>query len=252
MFAIERRKAILDVLKKDKSVTVKNLSEQFYIGEATIRRDLEKLEKSGLVNRTYGGAVLIEGLHTEVPLYVRESERREEKNTISKLASKLINNGEIVILDSSSTTLRMVSTLHNLTDLSVITNGARTAVDLAEVRNIKVYCTGGVLRENSLSYIGETAKVFLNNFNADILFFSCRALSMDKGITDSNEEEAALRKLMIKSSKTSVLLCDSTKFDQTSFCRIGDVDCVDYIITDRAPSSMWIDYFREHDIELMY
>lgn len=252
MFAIERRKAIFDVLKKEKSVTVRKLSEQFYIGEATIRRDLEKLKKSGLVNRTYGGAVLIEGLHTEVPLYVRETERREEKNTISKLASKLISNGDIVILDSSSTTLRMVSTLHNLTDLSVITNGARTAVDLAEVRNIKVYSTGGVLRDNSLSYIGEMAKAFLNNFNADILFFSCRALSMDKGITDSNEEEATLRKLMIKSSKTSVLLCDSTKFDHTSFCKIGDIDCVDYIITDTKPSSMWIDYFKEHDIELVY
>lgn len=252
MFAIERRKEILELLRKQKAVTVKDLSNKFFIGEATIRRDLEKLEKSGLLNRTYGGAVLLEGLHTEIPLYVRESERKQEKDTIACFASKYVSNGDIIIMDSSSTTMMMNSYLQSKTDVTIITNGAKTAVDLAEMKTFNVYSTGGKLRENSLSYIGETANKFFNNFNADTLFFSCRALSMKRGITDSNEEEAMLRKLMIQASRRSVLLCDSTKFDKTSFCKIGDVMCIDTIITDIKPNEEWIAFLKEQEIDLIY
>lgn len=250
MFAIERRKEILEHLKKHKAVTVKELSNRFYIGEATIRRDLEKLEKSGLINRTYGGAVLLEGLHAEIPLYVRESEKKEEKDKIASLASEYVSNGDVIIMDSSSTTIRMIPYLANKTKLTIITNGAKTAVDLAELKNFKVYSTGGKLRENSLSYIGETANKFFNNFNADTLFFSCRALSIERGITDSNEEEAILRKLMIQSSHKSVLLCDSSKFDRTSFCKIGHINYIDTIVTDKKPNDKWIEYLSEQNVKL--
>lgn len=252
MFAIDRRQAILELLKKRKSVTVKELSEQFFIGEATIRRDLDKLKKSGLINRTYGGAILLEGPHAEIPLSVRESERKKEKDNIASLASSYISNGDIIIMDSSSTTMKMIAHLHNKTDLTIITNGAKTAVDLADLKSFKVYCTGGVLRDNSLSYIGETAKRFFDNFNADMLFFSCRALSFDKGITDGNEEEAMLRKLMIKSSHKAILLCDSTKFNKTSFCTIGDFGDIDVLITDKKPSDEWAQFLIEQEVDVVY
>lgn len=251
MFAIERRQAILDWLKTEKSATVKALSQKFFIGEATIRRDLEKLEKSGLISRTYGGAVLLEGQNAEVPLSVREYERKQEKGIISDLASELINSGDTLILDSSSTTIRMIPFLRIYTDLTIITNGAKTAVELAEETNFNIYCTGGRMRENSLSYIGESANAFFERFNADIVFFSCRALCMKKGITDSNEQEAKLRKLMIQSSSKSVLLCDHTKFDKASFCKIGDFDDIDVLITDEQPNKEWKCYLNDCDVELI-
>lgn len=242
----------MNILKAQKSVTVAELSSKFFIGEATIRRDLEKLEKKGLLKRTYGGAVLLEGLDTEIPLFVRESEQKDAKEVIGHTASKLVCDGDIIIMDSSSTTLKMVPYLKGKDKLTVITNGAKTAVELGELLHIKVYCTGGMLRENSLSYIGELAKRCTEDFFVDTLFFSCRAISMEKGLTDSNEDEAELRKLMVKSCRRTVLLCDSTKFDKVSFCKIGGFDKVNCVITDKKPSSPWIDFFKEKGVELMH
>jgi len=189
MFAIERRQAIFEYLKEKKSVTVKQLSKKFFIGEATIRRDLERIGKDGMISRTYGGAVLISGTHTEVPLSVRETNKKDEKEIIAKLASKFIRNGDIIIMDSSSTAMMMIGCFGKNDDITVITNGAKTAVSLAQQTSFKVYATGGQMRENTLTYYGESANEFIDKFSADTLFFSCRALSMEKGIVDPNEED---------------------------------------------------------------
>lgn len=252
MFTIERQKEIISLLKNKKSVTVAELSEKFFIGEATIRRDLDKLEKKGLLKKTYGGAVLIEGLDIEIPLSVRETEQKSEKEVIGQLASRLIHDNEAVIIDSSSTTLRIVPHLKNINNLTVITNGAKTAVELGDLRSVKVYCTGGMLRENSLSYIGEISKKCVENFFADTLFFSCRGISMEKGLTDSNESEAELRKVMIKNCRSAALLCDHSKLGKISFCRISDFDEIDYIITDKKPSPEWVNFFNEKGVELIH
>ncbi len=252
MFAIERRHAILDYIKEKKSVTVKELSKKFFIGEATIRRDLEKIEKEKNISRTYGGAVLIEGAHIEVSLAVRETNLKSEKEIIAKLACKKIKNGDIIIMDSSSTAMMMINKFEKNDDLTVITNGAKTAVNLAEQTRFKIFATGGQMRENTLTYYGESANVFIKKFNADILFFSCSSLSMDKGIADPNEEEAKLKRLMIESSEKSILLIDHTKFNSTAFCKIGCIDIVDMVITDKKPNDGWIKHFIENEIELVY
>ncbi len=252
MFAIQRQQQIMDILRIDKSVTVTQLSKKFYTSEATIRRDLNMLEKLGLLKRTYGGAVLLEGLNMEIPLSVREEEQREEKEIIGQIAASLVKDGDTIIMDSSSSTLKMVPYLKGKDKITVITNGAKTAVKLGELLHIKVYCTGGRLRENSLSYIGQLARRCIEGFFTDSVFFSCRALSMDKGLTDASEDEAELRRLMMKNSKKSILLCDNTKFDKESFCKIGDLESIDYIVTDKKPSSQWMDFLRQNNIKILY
>ena len=252
MFTIERQKEIMSLLKDKKSVTVIDLSRKFFIGEATIRRDLDKLERMGLLKKTYGGAVLLEGLDMEIPLSVRESEQKSEKDVIGQIASSLVSDSDIIIMDSSSTTLKIVPHLKGKSSLTVITNGAKTAVELGELLHIKVYSTGGMLRENSLSYIGELSRRSIEGFFADTLFFSCRAISLEKGLTDSNESEAELRKTMIKSCRKAVLLCDNTKFDRISFCRIGEFDDINYIVTDKKPEERWLEFFSDKKVEVIY
>jgi DeoR/GlpR family transcriptional regulator of sugar metabolism len=251
MFTIERQQAIINLLKAEKSLSVAHLSKEFFIGEATIRRDLEKLEKAGLLRRIYGGAVLLEGLNSEIPLSVREMELKEEKNNIAYLACRMVNHGDTIIMDSSSTILKMIPHLKDKDRLTVITNGAKTAVELGGLSNIKVYCTGGVLRENSLSFIGEPAKRFVETFYAETLFFSCRAISMEKGITDSNEDEAGLRRLMMKNSKKVVLLCDHNKFNQISFSKIADFEHIDMLITDQKPVQEWSDLLKGKNVDVV-
>lgn len=252
MFAIERQQEIMNILKETKSVTVAHLSKKFFIGEATIRRDLEKLEKMGLLRRTYGGAVLLEGLDKEIPLAVRESEQKNAKDTIGQSAAAMVCDGETIIMDSSSTTLKMVPHLKGKNNLTVLTNGAKTAVELGELLHIKVYCTGGMLRENSLSYIGEPARNCVGRFFVDTVYFSCRAISMEQGLTDSNEDEAELRRMMLKSCRKAVLLCDSTKFDKVSFCKIGDFSGIHCVITDIKPASQWMDFLKKKEIHVVF
>jgi len=252
MFLIERHQAILNLMNDVKSITVKELSHRLQTGEATIRRDLAKLEKSGVLKRTHGGAVLSDRILEEIPLIIRETENESEKKRIARIASSLIEDGDFIVLDSSSTALRMIPHLKKFNNLTVLTNGARTAVELAGLQGVKVYSTGGFLREKSLSFIGPAANAFFKDFNPDYLFFSCRALSIEKGLSDYDEQETLLRKKMIEAAAKTVLLCDHSKFDKTSFFRIGPVNCIDTIITDKKPSRQWSDYLEEQQIELIY
>lgn len=252
MFGLERQQQILNILKTDKSTSVSSLAKQFFICEATIRRDLEKLEKMGLCKRTYGGAVFIEGLDAEIPLIVRETEQKDQKQLIGKAAANLVKDSDIIFMDSSSTVLKMLPYLKGKSNLTIITNGAKAAIDFGEELHTKVYCTGGRLRENSLSYIGETARRCLENYFADVLFFSCRSLSMENGLMDSNEEEAVLRRIMIKNSRKTVLLCDSTKFDTNSFVKICDFNSIHYLVTDQKLDSHWEETLGKSAVELIY
>jgi DeoR/GlpR family transcriptional regulator of sugar metabolism len=252
LFNIEREQEIIDLIKHKKSITVAELSNKFYISEASIRRDLTRLEKKGIIKRTYGGAVLVEGLDAEIPLSVRETEQKTAKDVIGRLAASLVKDGDTAILDSSSTTLRMVPYLEGKDNLTVITNGAKTAVELGEFLHIKVYSTGGALRENSLSYIGELARKAIESFFVETLFFSCRSISLEKGLFDSNEQESELRRIMMNQASRIVLLCDSSKFDKLSFSKISGFERIHYLITDIKPSKEWIDFLSGNKVTLLH
>ena len=251
MLNIERLDEILEYLKKYRSASVSDLSKKLHIGEATIRRDLEKLQSNGFVKRTYGGAVLIEGLDSEIPLYVREKDNIDAKDAIGKLAADLVQENSICILDSSSTTYLMIEYLKNRKNLTIITNGAKTAVSLSQLQQSKIFSTGGKLREFSLSYIGNTAQSFIENFYVDKLFFSCRALSIDKGILDSSEEEAELRKVMLKHCNQAILLADNTKFDNSAFYKICDLNKIHAVVTDKKLDTAYENFFKTHDISII-
>lgn len=231
MTPAKRQQYILSLLQSHKTVDVKELAEKLFVNAATIRRDLNSLEMTGLARRTYGGAVLVEGLDAEIPLYARESRNTDKKDYICHLAAAHVKDNDTIILDSSSTTSRMIKFLASKKNLKIITNGAKTAVLLTKLPNVTIYCTGGKMRENSLSYIGQTAIEYIRNFNADIVFFSCRGLS-ERGLTDSSDDEALLRRVMLQHSKKSVLLIDSTKVNVDSFFHICNPDQIDHIICD--------------------
>jgi DeoR/GlpR family transcriptional regulator of sugar metabolism len=252
MLSPERIKEITEELKTKNAVCIKDLAKKHYTSESTIRRDLERLEKLGIVKRIYGGAVLLEGINQEIPLLIRENDQKTAKDIIAHKAVSYIENGNIICLDSSSTVFQMVPLLKSFERLTVITNGAKTAVECGNLLNARVYGTGGLLRENSLSFIGESAKKSIMDYNTDILFFSCRALSMEKGLTDISEDEAQLRKLMIDNAKRVVLLMDSSKFDKVSFCNICSMEYIKDIVTEKKPSDKWLDFFNQNNIRVLF
>lgn len=251
MLAVERRQAIFSILQEMGSVTVVELSEQFQVSEETIRRDLTKMESSGLLQKTYGGAFINTGMHREVPVALRERTYVEGKNTIGEIAAGLINTGDTIFLDASTTAVAIAEHILEKKNLIVITNALKVAETLARAPHIKVICTGGTLRPSSLTTVGKAAESAISTYFADKAFICCDGVHRVHGVTDANEKEAEVRKQMMRQAESSILVVDATKFDKTSFVHMADFSEFDVMITDKPISHEWQTTLAEHDVEVI-
>lgn len=252
MLAVERRKRIMEMIKEKNSVLVTELSKFFSVTEETIRRDLEKLEKEGLLKRTYGGAVLHESTNVELPFNIRVGTNPEGKKVIGIKAAEFIEDGDSIILDSSSTALQVAKNIKDKSRITVITNSEKVILELSNAADCKVISTGGTLKANSMSLVGHWAEKAIQNYNVDKAVISCAGASLSKGFTDSNELEAEVKKAMINSSAKVFLVIDSTKFDKVSFIKTADFKNIDYIFTDKKLSEQWEKQIEENKIKLIY
>ncbi len=251
MLAIERKSEILATLQREKSVLVAELSQKYHVTEETIRRDLDKLEKEGYIKKTYGGAVLNDNTSVEIPFKVREKTNKKEKQTIARLVQGVIGEGESIMLDSSSTSLMVARNLKQYRKLTVITNSVEILLELSSCKNIKVISTGGELRESALSLGGRQAEQMLMRYNVDKAVLSCKGVSMEKGITDSNEPEAQIKSTMCDCAKTTVWAIDSTKFDKVSFVQLARFKEGDIVVTDKPLESRWMEFLTEYNIRVV-
>lgn len=233
MLNADRQQQILDILKKERSVSVAKLARELFASEPTIRRDLSSLESRGYLKRVYGGAVIGGSPDREIPYDVRASEHGEAKSAIAQKAKEFVKKGDVVFLDGSSSAYHMADVLKDIEDILVITSGARTALALAE-NGVRVISTGGKMITKSYTYVGGHAEACIRGINADVVFFSCRGLSHDGEMTDLSIDEINLRKIMLERAKKKVLLCDSSKIGKQYVYSLGSVDNIDVIITENG------------------
>lgn len=250
MYPVERRKEILEILEKRNSVSVEELSDVLFTAKATIRRDLDKMARDGVITRTHGGAVKLQSGNIDYPLSFRESENGKIKDAISVLAAEFVSDGQSLFLDGSSTVIRLIEKLAFKKRLKIITNGVKTAYELSQA-GLDTICTGGSLSVNSASLTGAQTVKCVEKYNVDVFFFSCRAISMECGVTESSEEVAAVKQAMANKSKKNILLVDSAKFDRTAFCTLDVLNRLDYVITDRLPSEKWREFFNKHGVKVL-
>lgn len=232
MLPLQRQNDILDILAKRQVVSVEELCKLLYSSGATIRRDLKKLESEGLIKRTHGGAAFIESATAEFPLVLRESENLQQKDIIAQKALKYVKNGQTIFLDSSSTVFRFAQSLKNFSDITIVTNGIKVLNALADCKNLRLYCTGGLLTPNAKSLIGSSACEFVSRFHADLAFMSCRGVDAEIGPTVSSEEDANIKKAFAVNARRSILLCDASKLDMQFFCKIGSLESFFQLITE--------------------
>ena len=226
----ERQNEILAMIAKENFISVHTLAERLYASLPTVRRDLTALENAGLVKRCHGGVMLYEGKESS-PVYFRQGKCAQEKAKMAEVAATLLNIGDVIYIDASSTALRMADNIDRSGKHTVITNGLLAAKKFAE-SGAFVYSTGGRLLTDSYAFVGHTAEESLDKYNADIMFFSAASLS-DKGvISDWSEEECNMRVAMSKHAKVKVFMCDSTKFSSTSAFKLFSVSKVDYVVSD--------------------
>ena len=139
----ERRGEILQLFQKKPLLTIKELKTQLYYSESTIRRELEAMEKLRLLRRIHGGAMLLDMPSQESPLSIRQNSNQVLKQAIGRYASSLVENGDTIVLDASSTAMEMIPFLGDFHDLTIITNGLLTAINIKDNLSCTLYCIGG-------------------------------------------------------------------------------------------------------------
>lgn len=228
----DREKQILEILLKQKKVSVKELADFLFISEPSVRRDLASLEKQNLIKRIHGGAMLEETMlsKNKIPFLIREYEQSSAKVLIAQKAIDLINDNDVIFMDASTSCYYLIPFLSSKRNITVVTNGVKALTKLAEY-DINTISTGGTLINSCLALVGEEAYKTIETFNADIAFFSCRGISDDGYLTDIAPEENNIRKQMMKNSKKSYLLCASEKFGKKYFHNLCHKDELNGIIT---------------------
>ena len=241
LLAVERRTRILDLLHQRGSVTVAELSAAHGVSEETVRRDLEKLESESGIARTHGGAYVARAVNSDVPIRIREGIQLEVKEIIGGLCERLVEDGETLMLDSSTTALHVAEHIRAArARVTVVTNALRVADAFADCEGVTLVCTGGALRRSQLSFVGPATVEMLRHFYADKAFVSCVAVDLENGLTDADELEADVRRTMLHQAREKLLIADYTKLGKTSFALIAPLDRVNCLVTDREPDARWM------------
>ena len=247
----QRREKILELLKEDGSAKVIDLSKIFKVTEVTIRQDLEKLEKEGLVFKEHGGAYL-KSIGDQVKSFsLAHRDNIDKKELIAAKCLEFIESGDTIILDSGSTTTEIAKKMRGLKNLTVITNALNIALMLGAEPSIEVIITGGEFKPPTLSLTGQKAADFFKGINVQKLFLATAGISLKSGLTYPSLSDLVVKKAMIDAAETTYLVADSTKIGKSAFASLGALSLIDYIITDAGIEDKHKAVFRQNEIELI-
>ncbi len=253
LLAEQRRRKILDLLEQEGQITVHDLVERFAMSAVTIRSDLDALGASGAAVRSHGGAVRrLEPTH-DYPLSLKASVHRTEKTQIGQAAANLIQPGEVIILDSGTTTAEIARQLkaRAISGVTVITNAVNVVSELMDAPGISVIGIGGLLRPVSLSFVGPQAESMLKELNADRLFLAVDGFDLEGGPTTPDVLEAQLNSLMMKVARETTVVADFSKLGRRSVSRIGSLDHVHRLVTDTKAPEAFVQALRARGIEVI-
>ena len=251
-----RLTAILEKLRQSGTVTVEVLSAELGTSLVTIRRDLDQLERDGLLQRTHGGAVSIEPLFYEPfkndRFFQANLEKfAEEKRRIGRAAAALIKKGETIALTPGTTTLEIIRSLPLNQDITIVTNTVNIAMELSKRKDIDVFVTGGHLRGDWFSLVGPTAIQSLQPMLIHTLFVGANGIDSKWGASCFNSDEADLNSAMVKLSRRRVAVADHSKFGIVAGWRICEASEFDILITDTDASEDAIAPFQQKGLEVL-
>lgn len=245
MLVVERQREIINRLGKDGSARVTELAKLFNVTEETIRRDLDRLEAEGKLVRSHGGAVCVqENSNPEIPYPLREISHVEEKISIARKAVERVIEGDTILLDASTSAWQMAQLLPDIR-LTVVTNAIKVALALAEHTRTHIIVTGGALLPSSLSFVGPVAESFLSEYRVDKLFLSCKGVDFQRGLSESNELQAIMKKRMIGIADVRYLLVDHSKFQVNALTVFGNLENIDEVITDAGVDDSVVNLIKQ-------
>jgi len=232
MLCAERRNEIKQLATTHKRVLTPDLCNRFKTSMVTIRKDLVYLEETGFVTRVHGGAILNQSIISELSISEKEQIHSKEKERIARAAESLINDGDVIILDSGFTAVYIAKLLKFRTGLKIITNGLNVANELVGSNN-ELIITGGIFRKETFGMVGGFPETVISQIVVDKLFLGVEGVDFLYGLTTHNLDEAKLNNMMIQAAQEVILITNSLKFGRKTMGVIGKLEDVDRVITDK-------------------
>lgn len=251
LLAGERRRRIVELLQEQGRVMVEALASRFDTSAVTIRHDLAKLETTGVLERTHGGALLRRD-DDDHPITVKQTLHHAEKVRIARVAAALIEDGDTVILDSGTTTAEIAKQIRKLDfhSVNVITNALNVAMLLADVPFVRLIMPGGILRPESNSLSGHMAEAALEGLQVDRLFLGADGLDPERGVMTPHLPEAQLNAKMIAISRQVIAVADSSKMMRRNISLIARVEQLHMLITDTGANPEVVAELERRGVEV--
>jgi DeoR family transcriptional regulator, fructose operon transcriptional repressor len=256
MLQEQRHHNIESFLKQQKAVKAAELATLLNVSIDTIRRDLEVLEKKGIVKRVHGGAILKHNDNDNNVLNKlfneREIKNLEKKQEVASLAIELIEEGQAVALNGGTTTIEIAKVLvEKFKRLTIITNDLRIVSILGANKNFNIVLTGGFFNHEEYTLYGKQCEEILSNFNIDIAFITVNALSLEQGLTDFRIHEVGVIQTILSRTKYKVVVADSSKFETSSYINICPLKNIDLIVTDSSLPFTIAEEYSRHTIRVL-
>ncbi|WP_332237262.1 DeoR/GlpR family DNA-binding transcription regulator [Sporolactobacillus sp. KGMB 08714] len=250
MIPYERYERLLALLKKHNYLSTRLAAKELFVSISTVRRDFKYLIDNKLVRKWGSGIVLIKN-PDEPPYPFSFQQSVEKKEKIASQAIKYIKGDQTIFLDSSSTVYFMVRKMENYHDIKVLTNGLASLNYLCSNTNAELFYPGGKVNRTLKNVSGGTVRQYISNFHADIVFMSCRGLSIN-GAFDATDEESLLKRTLSQHADQTVLLVDSDKFSKNFFHLSLSMEMIDVIISDRQLPEDIFEMAKKNNIKSIY
>ena len=232
MVADVRRKKILELINKNGSVHVTELSQMFSISEVTIRADLADMENKGLLTRVHGGAVSSYKSYYNMSLNQRMTTNQSQKEIIANKIAEMIEDNDTIMLNSGTTTLLAFRAFPQHLNLSIVTNSISIALEGTANPNFNIILLGGQINTKYQFTYGDDTIKQLKSYNADKLILSVDGIDTERGFSTYYDKEAEIDRIMLEQSNVSIVAADNSKFNRCAFAKIADLTVADYIVSD--------------------
>ena len=229
----ERTQVILDLVEQEGGVSIADLAGHLGVSEMTVRRDLERLERTGALRRVRGRAVKGASGSYEPPFAVRTERQAAEKQLIAREVAGLLADRETVILDGGSTGVAIARELVDR-ELTVCTPSLRVADVLRDAPNIRLMLTGGIMRRGEGSLVGPSAAATLEEHRFDTYVMAVSGIDPQHGCTEWNVDDAVVKRVALRVSARCIVAADASKFGFTAFARVCGVDALSTVVSDAS------------------
>ena len=255
MNAAERHNKIVEIVLDKGHVNIADICKMFVVSEMTARRDLNSLDRQGLLRRVHGGAIANLGRSYEPSFQTRAVKNQKAKIAIGLEAAELIYDGDSIALDVGTTTLEIVQGLRGKRNLTIVTSCLQIANKVVDQLSLdidaRLILAGGIIRPRELSMIGPIPEQVYQEFHVDKAFIGIGGISLEDGLTEYNIEDTQIKKILIRCAREKIVVADGSKFSVTTFASVAPLEAVDKIVTDNSAPAHIIAQIREQGVEVI-